>query len=68
MNYYSNTQFINFLQKELSLTAGDIAIALKKHQLHNEPLAMLLWQYGLVDIEQLERILDWLENHLTSDQ
>ncbi|MUG91684.1 DUF2949 domain-containing protein [Scytonema sp. UIC 10036] len=63
MNSYSNTQFINFLQKELFLTVGDIAIALRKHQLNNEPLAMLLWQYGLVDIEQLERILDWLETN-----
>jgi hypothetical protein len=62
MTYCSNTPFINFLQKELSLTAGDIAIALKKRQVNNEPLAMLLWQYGLVDIEQLERILDWLES------
>jgi Protein of unknown function (DUF2949) len=63
MNYYSHTQFIDFLQKELSLTTGNIEIALKKGQLNNEPLAMLLWQYGLVDIEQLERILDWLETN-----
>ncbi|KAF3888228.1 MULTISPECIES: DUF2949 domain-containing protein [Nostocales] len=67
MNHYSNTQFINFLQKELLLTAGDIAIALKKHELNNEPLTMLLWQYGLVDIEQLERILDWLEDQPVTD-
>jgi len=24
-------------------------------------LPMLLWQYGLVTIEQLDRIFDWLE-------
>ncbi len=69
MNHYSNTQFISFLQKELSLTAGDIAIALRKHELDNGPLAMLLWQYGLVDIEQLEQIFDWLEDQsVTNDQ
>ncbi|WP_081403001.1 DUF2949 domain-containing protein [Scytonema hofmannii] len=38
-------------------------IALRKHELDNGPLAMLLWQYGLVDIEQLERIFDWLETN-----
>ncbi len=57
-------KLINFLQNELSLSSGDIAIALRKHELNNEPLAMLLWQYGLVDIEQLEQILDWMENQL----
>ncbi|GAB1543337.1 hypothetical protein NUACC21_60110 [Scytonema sp. NUACC21] len=63
MNYHGNTPFITFLEEELALPAQDIAIALRKHKLDNAPLSMLLWQYGLVDIEQLERILDWLEEH-----
>jgi hypothetical protein len=25
------------------------------------PLHMILWQYGLVSLEQLEQIFDWLE-------
>ncbi|BAZ67845.1 MAG: DUF2949 domain-containing protein [Pelatocladus maniniholoensis HA4357-MV3] len=54
-------KFINFLQNELELSSGDIAVALRKRELENGPLPMLLWQYGLVDIEQLERIFDWLE-------
>jgi len=24
---------------------------------------MLLWQYGLVDLQQLDRIFDWLAEH-----
>lgn len=57
-------QFINFLQNELELSNKDIAVALGKRKLENDPLPMLLWQYGLVDIEQLERIFDWLEDQI----
>ncbi|MGJ5674135.1 MAG: DUF2949 domain-containing protein [Nostochopsis sp.] len=60
-NCQSEIRFINFLQNELELPSGDIAVALRKRESENGPLPMLLWQYGLVDIEQLERIFDWLE-------
>ncbi|PLZ88129.1 DUF2949 domain-containing protein [Fischerella thermalis CCMEE 5198] len=60
-NCQSDVRFIDFLQNELELSSGDIAVALRKRELENGPLPMLLWQYGLVDIEQLERIFDWLE-------
>jgi hypothetical protein len=57
----SDRKFLTFLQEDLELTRRDIAIALRKRELENGPLPMLLWQYGLVDIQQLERIFDWLE-------
>ncbi|MGF1675864.1 MAG: DUF2949 domain-containing protein [Rivularia sp. (in: cyanobacteria)] len=59
---YSDREFINFLKKELLLTSCDISVAVRKSRLDKGPLPMLLWQYGLVDIEQLERIFDWLES------
>ncbi|MBW4631058.1 MAG: DUF2949 domain-containing protein [Iphinoe sp. HA4291-MV1] len=62
VNHQNDVKFIDFLQNELALSTGDIAVALRKHEFDNGPLAMLLWQYGLVDIEQLERIFDWLED------
>jgi hypothetical protein len=60
----SDTKFLNFLHQELSLTTADIAVALRHRELERGPLPMLLWQYGLVDLEQLERIFDWLENQI----
>lgn len=60
----SDTKFLNFLHQELSLTTADIAVALRHRELERDPLPMLLWQYGLVDLEQLERIFDWLENQI----
>lgn len=56
-----DTKLINFLQQEIALSTDDISVALRHPELNNAPLPMLLWQYGLVDIEQLGRIFDWLE-------
>ncbi|MBU7586287.1 MAG: DUF2949 domain-containing protein [Nostoc sp. TH1S01] len=55
-------KFINFLHTELELTNADIAVALRHKKFDDAPLPMLLWQYGLVNLEQLEQILDWLDD------
>ncbi len=57
-----NIELLNFLYNELELSEKDMAVALKHQEFDNGPLPMLLWQYGLVDLGQLEQILDWLYN------
>ncbi|MGQ9869464.1 DUF2949 domain-containing protein [Leptodesmis sp.] len=57
----NTTQLITFLQEELDLSATSIAIALRHSEQDPGPLPMILWQYGLVSLEELERIFDWLE-------
>lgn len=58
----SETQLIDFLQQELALSASSIAIALRHREYAHGPLPMILWQYGLVSLEQLEQIFDWLQD------
>lgn len=55
------SQLISFLQEELEISAKSIAFALRHSQQDSGPLPMILWQYGLVSLEQLEQIFDWLE-------
>ena len=55
------TRFIRFLEEELAVSGAGIAIALRHSQQDPGPLPMILWQYGLVTLEQLDRIYDWLE-------
>lgn len=55
------TQFIRFLQEDLSISAASIAMATRQREQEQGPLPMILWQYGLVTIEQLDQIYDWLE-------
>ncbi|MEM6426203.1 MAG: DUF2949 domain-containing protein [Cyanobacteria bacterium P01_H01_bin.119] len=56
-----SSRLIRFLQDELALSSSSIEIALKHCEQDPGPLPMILWQYGLVTMEQLEKIYDWLE-------
>lgn len=56
------TRLLRFLQDELAISAALIAIALRHSEQDPGPLPMILWQYGLVTLEQLDQIYDWLEN------
>ncbi|NET01062.1 MAG: DUF2949 domain-containing protein [Sphaerospermopsis sp. SIO1G2] len=55
------SKLINFLQEELSISAASLDVALRHREQDTGSLTMLLWQYGLITLEQLEQIYDWLE-------
>jgi len=55
------SQLIQFLQDDLAISSSSIAIALKHSEQDPGPLPMILWKYGLITIEQLDRIFDWME-------
>jgi hypothetical protein len=55
------TKFIQFLQEELALSTDSIEVVQRSVEQNPGPLPMVLWQYGLVTLEELERIYDWLE-------
>lgn len=63
------SRFIRFLQDDLSLSPASIAMAERANQgsekqqkyIDASPLSMTLWQYGLVTLEQLDKIFDWLK-------
>jgi hypothetical protein len=61
MNPRTHSQLINFLQSELAIPANSIATALRHPEQNPSLLPMILWQYGLVTLEQLDQIFDWLE-------
>jgi len=54
-------RLIRFLQEELAISASSLALALRYVEQDPGPLPMVLWQYGLVTLEQLDQIYDWLE-------
>ena len=55
------TKLIHFLQTDLDISASSMAIALKQVEHNPGPLPMILWQYGLVTIDQLDQIYDWMD-------
>jgi hypothetical protein len=55
------SRFMHFLQEDLAISAASLAMALRHREQDPGPLPMILWQYGLVTLEQLDQIYDWLE-------
>lgn len=60
MDPTTQTQLIRFLQEDLAVPPDSLEIALR-HQEHCGQLPMILWRYGLVTLEQLDQIFEWLE-------
>lgn len=56
-----NARLIQFLQEELAIPEKAIAIALRHQEPTATQLPMILWQYGLITLEDLDRIFDWME-------
>ena len=54
------TRLISFLQSELAIPDAWIALAQRQGENPNL-LPIILWQYGLLTLEQLDQVFDWLE-------
>lgn len=57
----TQSQLVQFLEEELAISTSSIAIALRHREQDPGPLPIILWQYGLITLEQLNQIYDWLE-------
>ena len=55
------TKLVSFLQDELAIPAASIALAVRHSEECPNLIPMILWQYGLVSLNQLDRIFDWME-------
>lgn len=60
-------KFIKFLKEELALSSDSIEIVNRAIEGHPAPIPMVLWQYGLVTLEELDRIYDWLHSKTKLD-
>ncbi|MDX2242516.1 MAG: DUF2949 domain-containing protein [Leptolyngbyaceae cyanobacterium bins.302] len=54
-------RLIRFLRGELLIPKESIAVALRQGENTPHLLPIVLWQYGLVTLDQLDQIFDWLE-------
>lgn len=58
-----SVRLISFLQEELEISASEIALAQRRGEASNV-LPIILWQYGLLTLEQLDKVFNWLETEL----
>lgn len=57
----TQNRLLRFLKDELLLPSDSIELALRHREQNPGPLPIILWQYGLITLEQLSSIYDWLE-------
>lgn len=57
----NNPHFIQYLQCDLGLSDAAIATVTRTQQLSVTELPIMLWNYGLISLKQLENIFDWIE-------
>ncbi len=56
-----HAKLIHFLQEELSVPPTSIKLALQQCKQDLGPLPMVLWQQGVLSLQQLEKTFDWME-------
>jgi len=68
MKAQRSKQLIEFLTQDLGVSKASIQTALKSCQHHQGPLPMVLWQYGLITLEQLDEVFRWIEVSFGTDE
>ena len=60
MKIFPNTRLLKFLREELAVPEKSIASALQQSDQDTSLFPIVLWQYGLISLEQLDQIFDLL--------
>ena len=60
MNNYLYKEMIIYLFNELGLEESSIELAIKLSLKNNTPLPVLLWSYGMLTIEELDKLYSFL--------
>ena len=60
MNNYVSTEMIIYLFNVLGLDESTIELGIKLSLKNNTPLPILLWSYGMLTIEELDKLYSFL--------
>ena len=60
MNNYLSREIIVYLFNELGLEESSIELGIKLSIKNNTPLPILLWSYGMLTIEELDKLYSFL--------
>ena len=60
MNNYASREMIIYLFNEVGLDESTIELGIKLSVKNNTPLPILLWSYGMLSIEELDKLYSFL--------
>ena len=64
MNNYVFKEMLIFLLNEIGLDESSIELGLKLSIRNKTPLPILLWSYGMLTIEELDKLYSFLFNNM----
>ena len=60
MNNYLSKNMINYLVNDIGLEESSIELGIKLSMRNNTPLPIMLWSYGMLTIEELDKLYSFL--------
>ena len=51
-----------FLQRQIGLSPEALNHGLRQAELEQSPLPIVLWSFGLLNLDQLQQVLDWMDH------
>ena len=61
--YPPSDELCNFIIDKLGISQSALELGIKRSNLENSPLPIVMWSYGLITISQLQIILLWLKEN-----
>ena len=60
MNNYLSKNMVDYLLNEIGLEESSIELGIKLSMRNNTPLPIMLWSYGMLTIEELDKLYSFL--------
>jgi hypothetical protein len=61
------SRFLSFLHEELVISQEALSLGLRHLNTDASQLPIVLWQYGLLNLQQLSQAWDWLDKTAEQD-
>lgn len=50
---------LRYLRSQIGLSEPALSLGIRQAQVEQAPLAVVLWRFGLISLEQFEQVLQW---------
>ena len=61
--YPPSEELCDFIIDKLGISQSALELGIKRSCLENSPLPIVMWSYGLLNLNQLNLIFLWQKNH-----
>ena len=58
-----SSAFLKFLKEKIGLNENAISLGIRQTRIEQAPLSVVLWSFGLIDLNQYQEILEWRKQH-----